>query len=203
MVNRNKGGGNMYNAFSCFMGNDDIDVLIEYFKKYFAQFEVDVGVKPFESANIPDCIQTEWNVLNYKGYLYKQRDGHSIYIDNTGESWCSLIWNVALTNKLDCLTAMIYDTPPYPGYKLCRYFDGKERVIQNIKDGSKWCFFQKGEVCSFENTGYYAMKRGAKKFDYEIMKEYLVKLGLNIEDNDFWTPKGEKFLFYRLLRGQQ
>ena len=62
MVNRNKCGGNMYNAFSCFMGNDDIDVLVEYFKKYFAQFEVDVGVKPLESANIPDCIQTD-NIL--------------------------------------------------------------------------------------------------------------------------------------------
>lgn len=80
----------------------------------------------------------------------------------------------------------------YPAFKL-KYFDFSgansiERVVYALKDGSKWEFYAKGPEQFFEDTGNYLKKRKTERLNKQIILDYLLKLGIDISDENFWVP---------------
>ncbi len=71
-----------------------------------------------------------------------------------------------------------------------------ERVISLIKDGKKWEFYTSGKVQSFEESENYTNSRSVKKFNKEIILEYLLRLNIDICNNGFWTSLKNKHSYY-------
>ena len=61
--------------------------------------------------------------------------------------------------------------------------DGEERVVMALKE-DRWTFFQRGEPLPFENLDYYNNRRIKDKINFEIIKEYLLKLGIDFYKMD-------------------
>lgn len=88
----------------------------------------------------------------------------------------------------------------YPSFKF-QYLDFSsneniERVIILIKDGRKWEFYTSGEVQYFEELENYHNIRSVKKFNKEIILEYLLRLNINICDDKFWTSLEDRHSYY-------
>lgn len=61
--------------------------------------------------------------------------------------------------------------------------DGEERVVMALKE-DRWTFFQQGEPLPFENLDYYNNRRIKDKINFEIIKEYLLKLEIDFYKMD-------------------
>ena len=55
---------------------------------------------------------------------------------------------------------------------------GEERIIMALKE-DRWTFFQQGEPLSFEKKEYYENRRIKDRINFAIIKEYLLKLGID------------------------
>lgn len=56
--------------------------------------------------------------------------------------------------------------------------NGDIRIIMALKE-DRWTFFQQGEPLPFENLEYYNSKRIKDRINFDIIKEYLLKLGID------------------------
>ena len=56
--------------------------------------------------------------------------------------------------------------------------DNKERVVLALKE-DRWTFFQQGEPLPFETMDYYNNRRIKDRMNFAIIKEYLLKMGID------------------------
>lgn len=61
--------------------------------------------------------------------------------------------------------------------------DGKERVVIALKE-NQWTFYQDGEPLPFENLELYNNKRIKDRINFDIIKEYLSKIGIDFYKMD-------------------
>ena len=61
--------------------------------------------------------------------------------------------------------------------------DEEERVVMALKE-DRWTFFQKGEPLPFENMEYYNNRRIKDRINFDIIKEYMLKLGIDFYKMD-------------------
>ena len=60
----------------------------------------------------------------------------------------------------------------------CVSIDNKERVVLALKE-DRWTFFQQGEPLPFETMDYYNNRRIKDRMNFAIIKEYLLKMGID------------------------
>ena len=75
-----------------------------------------------------------------------------------------------------------------------------ERVIYNIKENKRWVFYDKGPIQPFEDVENYQTRFISKRFDRRILLEYLNRLNIQIENNDFWQSKDNKAFYFERLK---
>ncbi len=190
---------NEITSFSVFK-NIDIDTIIENINISLKRFfEGKVKCEKISKNQIDSNIKhSRLGNHNYFSFVYCNKNKKIIYIDNTGESYYSLIWNICTDNDVEGVHLKISSqTCEYPGYMMHYFNKMKERSILCYKE-DKWVFFDKGEIQSFENTTYYSNKQKKKRFNKDIIVEYCKALDFNIEDDDFWEPVGDVYKFTRL-----
>lgn len=138
----------------------------------------------------------------------KTQPGKTVFFSNKIDGRQTLIYK--LSNMLNLLTISIAfsngrpnkdDNPAY----IFNYYDFTkkikiERTIYNIKEQYKWVFYQNGEVQPFEDMTNYDNKIKPKRFNNEIILDYLKKLNINIEDNQFWESKNGMGIFFEQLK---
>jgi hypothetical protein len=97
-----------------------------------------------------------------------------------------------LGKRLNCKTIFaIYDFQTED--TLLDIFDAKTsnfdliRSISAINENG-WKFEQYGNIQDFENIEYYKSRQIKKRFNYNILQEYLEKIGINISDINFYKP---------------
>lgn len=56
--------------------------------------------------------------------------------------------------------------------------NGENRVVMALKE-DRWTFIQQGHPLPFENIDYYNKRRMKDRINFEIIKEYLLKLGID------------------------
>ena len=61
--------------------------------------------------------------------------------------------------------------------------DEKERVVIALKE-DRWTFYQQGEPLPFENLEYYNRRRIKDRINFDTIKEYLLKLGIDFYNID-------------------
>ncbi len=61
--------------------------------------------------------------------------------------------------------------------------DEEERIVMALKE-DRWTFFQKGEPLPFENMEYYNNRRIKDRINFDIIKEYMLKLGIDFYKMD-------------------
>lgn len=69
------------------------------------------------------------------------------------------------------------------------------RIVYSMKD-PRWKFYQKGDALWFENKDYYNNRIISKRLNKKILTEYCNKLGLDIENELFWSID-ESIIFQR------
>ncbi len=138
------------------------------------------------------------SILNYNGIVYKQKDNKIVYTDNTGESYYSLIYCLCKKNNYEAIHCKIFQECECEGYFLTYFINGLQRTIQSYDDGGKWVFYNEGPVQDFEYQDYYKNKIKKKRFNYNIIEEYLSRIDIKINDNEFWKPIGKVWNIKRI-----
>ena len=70
--------------------------------------------------------------------------------------------------------------------------NGKERIVMALKE-DKWTFFQMGTPLPFENLSLYENKRIKDRINFDVIKQYLLKLGIDFETMDSCVSKCSSF----------
>lgn len=138
------------------------------------------------------CKILIWEPKNLKGktaFITNYQDGRHTLIFNYCKHFKRKAVKIAFSN-----TAIRY--PAFMFY----YFDFSgenyvERIISLIKDTSKWEFYSSGPTQAFENLEYYNSKNAKGKFNKKIILEYLVKLDIDIENENFCKSNLQGFYF--------
>lgn len=64
------------------------------------------------------------------------------------------------------------------------------RTLYAANDGGRWVFGQSGEPFPFEKAEQYKASRVRDRFTFDLLKEYLLHLGLSPFEEDFYLPQG-------------
>jgi hypothetical protein len=184
----------LFHNFSAFRNIDNITLLRDYIIERLSQW---FHIGSNHGEKIPEDMDTRDSILRYKGCIYKQKDGFFIYLDNTGESYYALIRGISLEYNLESIRCSISNDEVYPSYKINSFYQGDERVVYAYKE-TKWIFYEEGALRSFENPEYYKRINKPERFNYDILKEYLEKQNILIEDREFWKPVSEVIILERL-----
>lgn len=67
--------------------------------------------------------------------------------------------------------------------------DLEERLIQAYKE-DRWIFYEEGKPLSFENLDYYKRRRITDRLNNNIIKEYMIRLGIDINTIDAQIKAG-------------
>ena len=88
----------------------------------------------------------------------------------------------ALTGDRDAVRAAMALDP------LCGRID--VRAIEVANDGGRWVCEEEGEPFAFEQVEKYQERRVRDRFTFEMLKDYLRRLGLSPFEEDFYMPPG-------------
>jgi hypothetical protein len=64
------------------------------------------------------------------------------------------------------------------------------RTLYAANDGGRWVFGQSGEPFPFEQLEQYQARKVKDRFTFDMLKEYLLRLGLSPFQEDFYLPPG-------------
>ena len=65
----------------------------------------------------------------------------------------------------------------------------EERLIQAYKE-DRWIFYEEGKPLSFENLDYYKRRRITDRLNNNIIREYMIQLGIDINTIDAQIKAG-------------
>ena len=116
----------------------------------------------------------------------------TIMVSNLDDGWITL--SNVISRELKCeyyFFSSTDDNIPEPGNYFKYVSNGlPKRVVYSIKDGSRWVFHAEGNSLLFEDQQHYTQKLIKKRLTKQILIDYCKKLGLLIEDKDFWKSAG-------------
>lgn len=71
--------------------------------------------------------------------------------------------------------------------------DKKERVVYSLKE-DRWTFYQEGDPLPFEDLSHYGKRRVKDRINFDIIKEYLLKIGIDFYKIDSQVTKCSSFI---------
>lgn len=78
----------------------------------------------------------------------------------------------------------------YAKYALYHYDKhSNQRVLQALRSDTRWEFYSDGPPLPFERLEYYRRRRVTERLNREIILEYLLALGWDIQDPRFWESE--------------
>lgn len=100
---------------------------------------------------------------------------------------CRTIQKELKCNYVTCALSNGLEAPFYKFYFSSSSFE--ERLIQVYKD-DRWIFYEEGKPLSFEKLDYYRKRRIRNRLNNEIIKEYMLELGIDVNTIDTEIMKG-------------
>jgi hypothetical protein len=77
------------------------------------------------------------------------------------------------------------------------------RNIHAVNDGGRWDFDASGEPQPFENHAAYSARRIRDRFNDDMLREYLLALGIDAGNDDFYRPGSAHLVAARMTRGDR
>ena len=118
-----------------------------------------------------------WTTSDYKNKIF--------FASNCRDGMSSLCQN--LSRELGCKLYEFGISKGEEAYYGCIFFycnkGERERAILAYME-DRWVFWQRGELLPFENPAYYSNRFIKKRLNYDILVEYLGKMGINLFDID-------------------
>lgn len=113
-----------------------------------------------------------------------------VFFTNMSDGWDTLLRNYARVFNEEVISIQLsQEKAKYPVYSFDFKKGESQRLVRSMKEIDKWEFFEKGEVCDFENVANYRKRKIADRINNELIIGYLKKNGINIEVNEFWISQ--------------
>ena len=181
--------------FSVFFDIDNLDDF--FYSILFPTASSKNSVKVTKCENIP-LLTEQSNILDCTRVAYKNKSSLVIYKDNLIDGGWTYINKIAKTFNVRTLYIRIKDDVPYPAYYLAYFDKNSERIIYNIKE-NRWKFYQHGPVAFFEENDKYQEKKISDKFNMKKILTFCERLGINVLEDNFFTPASPVFCMKRYL----
>ena len=138
------------------------------------------------NSQIISISQSKYAGNNFIIWEPKILKGHSVFYSNYLDGWYTLLYSLAAKYKNEVLIIFLDSIEKKGKMGFYNYCNRKERVVRALYDNSKWTFFEKGEILSFEDIEHYKKRKITDRINNYIVKEYLLKLSINIDNADFY-----------------
>lgn len=122
----------------------------------------------------------------------------TVFCQNVGYAGSNDIRLLSESCKVRVAYVAVHDGDAYPYYNafFWLYEDAmKKRGIQAALAEDGWQYFQSGEIQFFEDPTYSRRKKIRDRLNREILREYLLKLGVDVRSDDFWNTSVEPHYF--------
>lgn len=178
-----------FNNFNFSVFECDFDsftkAMYERYKQSFVENKVKIYSSPLDV--------TEYIDVPYGGSHYPQMSWWAnrlyknliFFMSNRRDGMSSLCQN--LSRELGCKLYKFGISKGEEAYYGCTFFycskGERERAILAYME-DRWVFWQRGELLPFENPAYYSNRFIKKRLNYDILVEYLGKMGINLFDID-------------------
>ena len=174
---------------------------IENYEDFFYKILFPVTARSFpieyyKQEDLPLICEDD-DFLKYQSCTYVQKNSLVIFLNNLRDGNFFLVNYIAQTANIRAAHIYIDDEKPYPGYYLAYYENQKERVVYNIKE-NRWKFYHTGDPAFFEEGDAYEEKRIPDKFNKEKILLFCKRMGINLEDEDFFKPASSVFCIRRM-----
>ena len=98
-----------------------------------------------------------------------------------------------LSNHIKCNIYRIsttVDNANYPINEISVCVMGNSvRTVRSMLDGDRWEFYEEGDALPFENEELYKNRRIRKRINRETIVSYMIKLGMDINNMEFWQSE--------------
>ena len=159
--------------------------MYEQYKQSFVGNKVKIYSSPLDVTKYTDVPHggshypkmSWWTNALYKNLIF--------FISNRRDGMSSLCHNIS--RDLECKHygfRISKDEEAYYGctFSYCNKGKDERSVLAYMED--RWVFWQEGELLPFENPAYYSNRFIKKRLNYDILVEYLGKMGINLFDID-------------------
>ena len=149
--------------------------IINIYKKDY--FNIENYFNPMYGSRLPQSF-TLWN-----SKYYPQTTFLTANIDDGFLKMCQ-----SFQKKMHCpFTRINLSNKNYPPESMYWFQhikpSGEERLVYANKE-DRWIFYEEGKPLPFENEAYYKRRIIKERLNYDIIVEYLSKMGINLLDID-------------------
>lgn len=89
----------------------------------------------------------------------------------------------------------------YPAYSYSHSRGDNQRGVLVLKEEKKWEFFQRGVPFEYEDLANYNKRKISDRLNSTIIKTYLERIGIYLDDERFWLPSAHSVLYSTDLIG--
>lgn len=173
-----------FSVFNCNF-NDFTEAV---YKQYENSLKRNKAIIYKASLNMEEYMDVPHGGLHYQKFLWWSNPLYQrkvFFVSNRRDGMSSLCQN--LSQDLKCKLykfGISKDGEAYYGCKFIYCDKGKiERTILAYME-DRWVFWQEGKLLPFENPEYYSNRFIKKRLNYDILVEYLEKMGINLFNID-------------------
>jgi len=124
------------------------------------------------------------------------------FMTNMPDGWPTLL-NYYFLNFLSEIVMVTIDNVeeelPTFSFKYLRGDD--QRVVRVSKEEGGWMFYQNGTALEFEDVANYKKRKISDRLNATIIKTYLERIGIYLDDERFWLPSAHSVLYSTDLIG--
>lgn len=189
-------------VFNATIYNSNIYQISEEIKKIFHKDLEKIIISNYNGVLTDEFINPKSGGAHFPKFIIwsNEKDPNKVYFCSNYQDGLSNLANI-ISKNLKCHTVSFMicnDKDIYPGYRYAVSNNGEKlRLLQLIKDGSKWDFFMKGKPLEYEDTTIYESRYYKNKLNNEIIINFLKHENINI--NTFFEPIKNGILFERIM----
>lgn len=118
-----------------------------------------------------------WTSANYPGLIFlssDEIDGASSLCYNLRRGLHCEVYEWSFSNGTDSPMSRMQYTDK----------NGEVRVVMAYMDDPRWVFYQSGKLLPFEDESNYSRRFIKKRFNFDIQKQYLSRMGISLSNID-------------------
>ncbi|MBQ8360966.1 MAG: hypothetical protein IJX44_03355 [Bacteroidaceae bacterium] len=173
-----------FSVFECDF-NSFTKAMYEQYKQSFVENRVKIYSSPLDVTKYIDVPHGGSHYPKMSWWANKLYRNLIFFISNRRDGMSSLCHNIS--RELGCKLYKFGISKGEEAYYGCTFFYcnkgiDERSILAYMED--RWVFWQEGELLPFENPEYYSNRFIKKRLNYDILVEYLGKMGINLFDID-------------------
>lgn len=116
----------------------------------------------------------------------KEKLGTTIFLSNLSDGWNTLSYILSRKFNIELIEIATSNYEDKNPMYLFHYMKGETERIVRVMVDEKWQFYQAGTPFSFEDQESYKKRIIKQRFNYTMIRDYLLNFGWNIDSDKFW-----------------